>query len=100
MTIQPSAAPPTVYSDTPRCLVCGHSLDLRQSQGRRSRKPSLTFVCPVDGRHFRAFITYLPYVEAVLERLKGQEAANQAEGDVDNDPTPSRRSKTNLERAS
>jgi len=29
------------------------------------------FVCPVDGRHFRAFVTYQPYVEEVLRRMEG-----------------------------
>ena len=59
------------YSNTPNCMVCGEPLDLRRTQGRRSRKPSLMFVCLVDGRHFRAFVTYQPFVDAVLGRLDG-----------------------------
>ena len=77
MTIQPSSATPAAYSNTPNCLICGEPLDLRQTQGRRSRKPGLTFVCPVDGRHFRAFVTYQPYVEAVLSRLEEQETERE-----------------------
>ena len=61
----------SAYSNTPNCIVCGEALDLRSTQGRRSRKLSLMFVCPVDGRHFRAFITYKPYVDAVLGRMEG-----------------------------
>ena len=68
------------YSNTPNCLVCGEALDLRRTQGRHSRKPSLMFVCPVDGRHFRAFVTYRPYVDAVLSRLDGQGFAGQTSG--------------------
>ena len=66
------------YSNTPNCLVCGEPLDLRPTQGRRSRKPSLMFVCPVDGRHFRAFVTYQPYVGAVLDRLEDLGSAGQS----------------------
>ena len=69
MTDLPDSGPMTAYSNTLNCLVCGEPLDLRQTQGRSSRKLSLMFVCPKDGRHFRAFVTYRPYVEAVLGRL-------------------------------
>ena len=68
----------TAYSNTPDCLICGEPLDLRPTQGRRSRKPSLMFVCPVDGRHFRAFVTYRPFVDAVLDRLEDLGSAGQA----------------------
>ena len=57
MTSLPDSGQPTVYSNTPNCLVCGEALDLRQTRGRNSRKLSLMFVCPVDGRHFRALVT-------------------------------------------
>ena len=69
MTSQPDSESTDAYSNTPNCLVCGVALDLRQTQGRSSHKPSLMFVCPEDGRHFRAFVTFRPYVEAVLGRL-------------------------------
>ena len=88
------------YSNTPNCLVCGEALDLRKTQGRRSRKPSLMFVCPVDGRHFRGFVTYAPFVDGVLARLKEHKASSDGEDELDDGSTPSRRSKTNLERAS
>ena len=41
------------------------------------------FVCPVDGRHFRAFVTYRPYVDAVLARLATHIALSAKEGDTD-----------------
>ena len=69
MTNLPNSKSSAAYSNTPNCLVCGEALDLRQTQGRSSHKPSLMFVCPADARHFRAFITYSPYVESVLARL-------------------------------
>ena len=79
----PDSSTSTAYSNTPDCLVCGEPLDLRRTQGRSSRKPSLMFVCPVDGRHFRAFVTYRPYVEAVLARLAAHIASSENEGDTD-----------------
>ena len=78
MTMQPNSETTAAYSNTPRCIVCGQPVDLRQTKGRDSRKPSLMFVCPVDGRHFRAFVTYQPYVEAVLSRLEGQTPDQEA----------------------
>ena len=76
-----SNAPTTAYSNTLNCLVCGELLDLRQTRGRSSRKPSLMFVCPADGRHFRAFITYRPYVDGILERLAAGTSAEDADDD-------------------
>ena len=100
MTNPPNSESQTAYSNTPNCLVCGETLDLRQTRGRNSRKPSLMFVCPVDGRHFRAFVTYRPYVEAVLARLATHIGRSSGEGDPHDETTPVRRSKTNLERDS
>ncbi len=82
MTNLPDSGPMTAYSNTPNCLVCGEALDLRQTRGRSSRKLSLMFVCPVDGRHFRAFITYRPYVEAVLARLTTHTTLSTEEGET------------------
>ena len=81
MTNLPNNDSFAAYSNTPNCLVCGEALDLRQTRGRSSRKLSLMFVCPVDGRHFRAFITYRPYVEAVLARFATHTASSDEEGD-------------------
>ncbi len=74
MTSMNDSEKSSAYSNTPNCMVCGEPLDLRRTQGRRSRKPSLMFVCPVDGRHFRAFVTYQPFVDAVLDRLDGHDS--------------------------
>ena len=51
------------------CLICAMPLDLRSARGRKSGKPFLMLVCPVDGRHFRGFITDRNYVKQVLDRL-------------------------------
>ena len=87
MTLPDNGTSPA-YSNTPDCLVCGEPLDLRRTQGRSSRKPSLMFVCPVDGRHFRAFVTYRPYVDAVLARLAAHIASSGNEGDTDGGENP------------
>jgi hypothetical protein len=61
-------------SSSPRvpCLVCGSSLSLRTARGRKSGKPFLMLVCPVDSRHFRGFIIHRDYVAGVLARLEDQ----------------------------
>ena len=87
MTNLPNNDSSAAYSNTPNCLVCGEALDLRQTQGRSSHKRSLMFVCPVDGRHFRAFVTYSPYVDAVLARL-AQIDLSTNEGSTNDGPNP------------
>ena len=82
------------------CLVCTTALTLRLVRGRKSGKPFLMLICPVDGRHFRGFITHRDYVSGVLARLEGQTPTpERGVGLVDNGDLPERRSKTNLERA-
>jgi hypothetical protein len=54
------------------CLVCGNSLMLRLARGRKSGKTFIMLICPVNGRHFRAFITDHHYVKGVLNKLEGQ----------------------------
>jgi hypothetical protein len=82
------------------CLICTAALALRLARGRKSGKPFLMLVCPVDGRHFRGFITHRDYVAGVLARLEGQTASSTGGGDVDvNSPKDAISSKTNLERA-
>ena len=83
MTMMLDNGSTAAYSNTPHCLVCAEPLDFRKTGGRRSRKPSLMFICPVDGRHFRAFVTYLPYVEAVLAGLAAHTDLSTNEGDTD-----------------
>ena len=80
------------------CLVCRKPLDLRLARGRKSSKPIIMLVCPVDGRHFRGFITDQTYVGGILTLLEGQIPALERGEDEDVSPTSSRRSKTNLER--
>ncbi len=65
---------PIVYadgkSDKVGCLVCGSALEVRLSKGRRSGKPFIMLICPVDGRHFRGFINNSEYLGKVLARLE------------------------------
>lgn len=51
----------------PACLVCGIAFAVRPARGRISGKPFIMIICPADGRHFRGFITYQPYVMGVVE---------------------------------
>ena len=55
------------------CLVCGEALSMRFSRGRKSGKPFVMLICTQDGRHFRAFVTYQPFVNSVMDRLKKED---------------------------
>ena len=82
------------------CIVCGSGLSLRTARGRKSGKPFLMLVCPVDGRHFRGFITHQDYVAGVLARLEeGQTPGTGSGVGLDNGDLLDRRSRTNLEQA-
>ncbi len=58
--------------NTMPCLICKKSLDVRVAHSRKAKKPKpfIMLVCPVDARHFRAFITDQTYVAQVLARLE------------------------------
>ena len=81
------------------CPVCGAVLKVKFSTSKRG-KVSLSLACPNDGRHFRGFINDRTYVDGVLSRLEGHTPLKESEVDPNNGKTPSRRSKTNLERGS
>lgn len=57
----------------PGCPLCSGKLEVRPSKGRKSGKPFIMWLCSVDGRHFRAFITYQPYVKEVMDRVNENE---------------------------
>ncbi len=80
------------------CLVCRAPLVFRLARGRKSDKPSIMLVCPVDGRHFRGFISDRTYVGGVLALLEDQTPALERGEDEAVSRTPRRRSKTNMER--
>ena len=82
------------------CLVCGQHLTIRLAKGRKSEKTFLMLLCSRDGRHFRAFINDQAFVAGVLARLEDQAPVAESRVDLHDGTTPSRRSKTNLERAS
>ena len=82
------------------CLVCGQQLTIRLATGRKGQKTFLMLICSQDGRHFRGFINDRGYVDGVLSRLEGHTPSEEPAADREDGPTPSRRSKTNLERDS
>jgi hypothetical protein len=88
MTVSTSAVP---------CLICSTPLTLRLARRRKSGKPFLMLICPIDGRHFRAFVTDKAYVSAVLARLEGQTPDYEGGGGPDYADAPDRRSRTNLD---
>ena len=51
------------------CPICSSPLSVRTAKGRKSNKPFIMLVCPVDGRHFRGFITDQNYLKRVLNEL-------------------------------
>lgn len=72
---------------------------LRPCQGRKSGKPSLMFICPHDGRHFRGFITDQNYVAGVLARLEALTSVGTAKVHLVNEVAYPEPSKTNLKQA-
>ena len=79
------------------CLVCASALALRLVRGRKSGKPFLMLICPIDGRHFRGFITHRDYVAGVLARLEGQTPSSTGRRDLDVNSPEDAPSKTKLE---
>jgi hypothetical protein len=64
-------------SQTLRCLICGTGLTLRLARSRKSGKPFVMLICPMDGRHLRAFITDKEYVAGVLAKLEEHQTAKE-----------------------
>ncbi len=56
----------------PACLICGTQLLFRIAKGRRSGKPFIMLMCPLDGRHFRGFIGDRTYIQQVMEKLEAK----------------------------
>ena len=57
------------HNTVPHCLVCGTTLSLRPAQGRKSLKPFIMMICPINGRHIRGFITDQEFVNKIMDRL-------------------------------
>lgn len=49
-----------------KCPVCKEEIQVSTAKGRKSGKPFVMLKCAVDGRHFRAFVTYRPFVDKVI----------------------------------
>jgi hypothetical protein len=56
----------------PVCPVCGTALLFRMAKGRKSSKPFIMLMCPLDGRHFRGFIGDRTYIQQVMEKLEAK----------------------------
>ena len=54
------------------CHLCQSPLDLRLARGRKSGKPFVLMICPVDGRHIRAFVADAAYVQNLMDRVEAQ----------------------------
>ena len=55
------------------CPVCGVSLSFRLAHSRRkTAKPFVMIVCPVDGRHMRGFIGDRQFVSSVVSKLESK----------------------------
>lgn len=52
------------------CPLCGESIALKLSRGRKSGKPFISLVCHGDPRHLRGFIHDSEFVGQVVERLE------------------------------
>ena len=61
------------------CPVCSASLDVRLAHGKKSGKPFIMLVCPVDGRHFRAFIYDRSYMDRVMAQAQVAGAREKGE---------------------
>lgn len=57
------------------CPICSAKLMIRTAKGRKSNKPFIMMVCPVDGRHFRGFITDQSYIKRILSEVSSDSNA-------------------------
>ncbi len=60
------------YRQPPSCLICGTALTVRPARGRKSGKPFIMLLCPVSGKHFRAFVNDQEFVRQVIDRLEAK----------------------------
>ena len=51
------------------CPLCGQGLRIKLARSKKG-KPSNALSCPVDGRHFRGFITDRDYVARFVDQLE------------------------------
>jgi uncharacterized protein YbaR (Trm112 family) len=68
-------------NELPCCPICKGSLEAKLSRGRKSGKPFIMLICGQDGRHFRGFITFRPYVEGVMNIMEDKTKINNGVSD-------------------
>lgn len=54
----------------PSCPICHQPLSVRLTKGRKSKKPFLMLICPVDGRHFRGFIGDRGFINQSIDQVE------------------------------
>jgi uncharacterized protein YbaR (Trm112 family) len=64
-----------------KCPICANPLSVRMARGRRSNKPFIMLICPMDGRHFRGFITDQGFINQILSP-KGENPTKEDQGGV------------------
>lgn len=52
------------------CPVCGGVVALKLAHGKRTAKVFVMMMCPVNGKHLRAFISDKEFVDSVLANLE------------------------------
>lgn len=57
-------------NSAPKCPICACPLKVGIAKGRKSGKAFVMLRCPVDGRHFRGFITDRQYTARFLGNLE------------------------------
>lgn len=66
------------------CPVCSVRMSVQIAHGRKSNKLFIMLKCPVDGRHFRGFISDQDYVAGVLSDVEAGRGTGGG-GDVGDD---------------
>lgn len=52
------------------CPVCGGSLAFKLAHSKRTAKVFVMMMCPVNGKHLRAFISDKGFVDSALAKLE------------------------------
>jgi hypothetical protein len=52
------------------CPVCGGSLAFKLAHSKRTAKVFVMMMCPINGKHLRAFISDKDFVASVLATLE------------------------------
>ncbi len=64
------------------CPVCGTAIGVSKAQSRKSKRPKtfLMLLCPINGRHFRAFINDPEFISRVAGTLPSSDHSDSTVG--------------------